>query len=141
MALAKLPTLTFNSLDAILGAKKSATIGHVTTARRSGNIHIVIEHHGTPIAYVSQGAKSVAVTVAGWDSMSTIGRVNSVLVDNGRHTWEKGNRWHCSRRNWNAVFINTFDEKNPVDAHSSEWWLLTIDGDLIPYNPPAHVSL
>lgn len=129
MALAKLPTLTYESLNGLLGEKSGAKIGHATTARRLGEF-IEIAHHGSPIA-VLYPDNSARVSLAGWGSMSTIGRVNKVLVDGLKPKWPNA-RWHCSRRNWEPVFIRVDEsgkELQKLSALNHEWWGITARGD------------
>lgn len=79
----KLPVLTFENLSAKLpqnGANR--IIGYATTAHRFNN-HIVVSHHGTPIAsFGSQDGVEFVSLLTSYSSSTTVARQHKVLKDN-----------------------------------------------------------
>lgn len=100
----KLPTLDFDSLDRLITdragnpAYTSKTVAYATTVERCNigdDDYFIVKHHGSSIASVSRD--EVMVTCAGWTSVTTLHRVNAVLLDNRTDV-------HACRRNWTARF-------------------------------------
>ena len=80
----KLPSLTWHSLDRIVGGRPTKTIAYATTVTANANGMFgtfAIRHHGNVIAYV--GLTRIQLVHAGWDSVTTAHRLNRVCVDNG----------------------------------------------------------
>ena len=100
----KLPTLTFDSLDRLIvnragePAYTSKTVAYATTVERCNigdSDYFVVKHHGSSIGSVSRD--EVMVTCAGWTSVTTLARVQAVLLDNRTGV-------HACRRDWVAKF-------------------------------------
>lgn len=77
----RLPSLKWSDVHAF----GSGTLAYATTADVT-NAGAVIQHHGSTIALLApqpNGGLAIAVTNAGWDSMTTTARMDRVLQDNG----------------------------------------------------------
>jgi hypothetical protein len=82
--IAQLETPTFSNLAAFIGNRFSRTIGNNTVARadwRDGSKVIDIEFHGNRIATLR--LESVELTNAGWETVKTRERLNTIAQANG----------------------------------------------------------
>lgn len=94
----KLPELTYDNLNRLLGNRDAKTIAYATTAQRDVTEDcITVCHHGNPIAHFYGDWEVVHVSNAGWHSPTTTARIHAVLTDNGTG-------WGCGIKKGRAEF-------------------------------------
>ena len=76
----KMPTMTYDNLDTILGKSEEKTICYATKITRWANGAIAVRQHGNTIAVLSPLA--LFVTNCGWDSSTTANRLRKIMGDN-----------------------------------------------------------
>lgn len=91
----KLPELTYDNLNQLLGNRDARTIAYATAAIRDHDMIEVTHHHNTIAMLFPDG--TVQVTNAGWHSPTTTARIHAVLADNGTG-------WGCGIKKGRAEF-------------------------------------
>lgn len=76
----KLPTMTYDNLDALLGSTWRKEIAYATHAERVSDEQIFVKHHASVIAVLSP--EQVYVTQAGYNTSTTYNRLRQILRDN-----------------------------------------------------------
>ena len=115
MAVANIKTFkSYADALAFLDGKSSVKIGHNTTLENGNDGSVGIRYHDTVIVrYRADG--SVTFDTGGWDTMTTLGRMNKVASHFG---------YRISRKNWETVLTSRYTDADPVKG----WQILTILG-------------
>ena len=85
---------TYAEIDAYLGSRHARTIANNTTAERDGQ-HIIVRLHGNAIARLCP--RSVRVSDAGWQTVTTKDRLNRILEPYGSRIAQRDWTWSLYR--------------------------------------------
>ena len=124
MAVATLKFAKFEDIDRELGSRATLKLAHNTIAYRLGD-EIGISYHGNEIARYSSIKRRIILSTAGWDTFTTLGRLNQLATAN-RIGW-------IGSRDGETIltaFANPFapevtadrgDWLNPNPEHDRQW--------------------
>lgn len=93
MAVAELKFAKFSRIDRELGSRATLKLAHNTIAYRVGDNEIGISYHGNEIARYHSVKRRIILSTAGWDTFTTLGRLNQLSTANrigwiGKHNGE-----------------------------------------------------
>lgn len=78
MAVATLKFANFRDIDIEMGSRATLKLAHNTVAYRMGDNEIGISYHGNEIARYSPIKRRIILSTAGWNSTTTLGRLNQL---------------------------------------------------------------
>lgn len=82
MAVATLKFAEFQKIDRELGSRATLKLAHNTVAYRMGDNEIGISYHGNEIARYDSAKRRIILSTAGWNSTTTLGRLNQLSTAN-----------------------------------------------------------
>lgn len=82
MAVAELKFAEFRKIDLELGSRATLKLAHNTIAYRVGDNEIGISYHGNEIARYDSVKRRITLSTAGWDTFTTLGRLNQLAYAN-----------------------------------------------------------